>query len=82
MFSQRVLLALTEAGLPRDDAYRIVQQHALAAADGGTPFREGLEHDPRVTAKLDARKLAACFDLDHFLRSVETIFARAEEPLA
>ena len=80
--SQRVLLALTGAGVPRDDAYRVVQGHALAAADGGTPFREALERDPLVLAKLGAGRLAACFELDHYLRSVDAIFARAEEPLA
>jgi len=81
VYSQRVLLAMTGAGVPRDDAYRVVQGHALAAADGGTPFREALEKDPLVTAKLGAARLAACFELDHYLRSVDAIFARAEEPL-
>ena len=82
VFSQRVLLALTEAGMARDDAYRIVQRHAMAAADGGAPFRDGLAGDPEVSARLDAGKLAECFTLDHYLRSVDAIFARAEEPLA
>jgi len=81
VFSQRVLLALTAAGVPRDDAYRVVQAHALAAADGGTPFRAALESDPLVAAKLGPEALGACFDLDHYLRSVDAIFARAEEPL-
>lgn len=81
VFSQRVLLALTGAGLARDDAYRIVQRHALAAADGGPPFREALAGDPEVAAALAPEALAACFALDHYLRSVDAIFARAEEPL-
>lgn len=81
VFSQRVLLALTGAGLPRDDAYRIVQAHALAAADGGTPFRAALEADPAVREALGPDGLARCFELDHFLRNVDAIFARAEEPL-
>jgi adenylosuccinate lyase len=80
--SQRVLLALTEAGLARDAAYAIVQRHALAAADGGTPFRDALAADPEVTKRLGPQQLAACFDLARHLRSVDAIFARAEEPLA
>jgi adenylosuccinate lyase len=82
VFSQRVLLALTAAGLARDDAYRIVQRHALAAADGGPPFRDALAADPEVGARLPAPELAACFELDHFLRHVDAIYARAEEPRA
>ena len=78
--SQRVLLALTGAGLSRDAAYRIVQRHALAASDGGTPFREALASDPDVTTRLAPEQLAACFDPAHHLRSVDALFARAEEP--
>ncbi len=80
--SQTVLLALTDAGLARDEAYRVVQRHALAAADGGTPFREALAADPVVREKLPPDRLAACFELSRHLRSVDAIFARAEEPLA
>jgi adenylosuccinate lyase len=80
VFSQRVLLALTGAGMSRDEAYRIVQGHALAAADGGVPFRDALAADPAVASRLDGAALAACFELDHFLRNVDAIFARAEEP--
>jgi adenylosuccinate lyase len=80
VFSQRVLLALTEAGLARDEAYGIVQRHALAAADGGVPFRRALEEDPVVRERLGAERLARCFELDHYLRSVDALFARAEEP--
>jgi adenylosuccinate lyase len=80
--SQAVLLTLIEAGLARDEAYGLVQRHALAAADGGTPFRAALEADPVVRAKLAPAKLAACFELARHLRSVDAIFARAEEPRA
>lgn len=78
--SQRVLLALTGAGMSRDEAYRVVQRHALAAADGGVPFREALAADADVTTRLSAEQLSACFDPAHHLRSVDTLFARAEEP--
>ncbi|MFM8559316.1 MAG: adenylosuccinate lyase [bacterium] len=78
--SQRVLLALTGAGLARDEAYRVVQRHALVAADGGMPFRDALAADPVVTAHLTAEQLAGCFDPSHHLRSLDALFARAEEP--
>jgi adenylosuccinate lyase len=77
-YSQRVLLALTEAGLPRDEAYRIVQRHALRALDQGVPFREGLASDPAVSAKLDATALDRCFDFTAYLSSVDAIFERVE----
>jgi adenylosuccinate lyase len=82
MFSQRVLLALTAAGLARDEAYAIVQGHALAALDEGGSFRARLEADRRVTALLDAGTLAACFDLEASLRNVDALFARAGAPAA
>jgi adenylosuccinate lyase len=80
VFSQRVLLALIEAGLLRDEAYRIVQEHALAALDGGRAFRAALEDDPRVTRVLSAARLAACFDLDALLQRVGDVYARATAP--
>ena len=79
-FAQLVLLALIEAGLARDQASALVQRHALAAADGGTPFRDALAADPVVRERMAPERLAACFDLAHHLRSVDAIFARAEEP--
>ena len=78
--SQQVLLALTAAGVARDEAYRIVQEHALGALEGGVAFRAALEADPRVAAALTPVGLAACFDLEHHLKSVDEIFARAAEP--
>jgi adenylosuccinate lyase len=80
LFSQRVLLALTQAGLPRDEAYAIVQEHAMRTLEQGVPFREALARDPRVTRALDPAALEACFDLDRFLRSVDTLFDRAGVP--
>ena len=80
--SQRVLLALTAAGMARDLAYRIVQEHALAALEGASEFRAGLEADARVSERLAAAALAACFDLEPTLRHVDALFARATEPVA
>jgi len=78
--SQRVLLALTAAGLARDEAYRIVQESALAALDGQGGFKARLAADPRVVKVLAPAALEACFDLAPALRNVDAIFARAERP--
>ena len=80
VYSQNVLLALTAAGLPRDQAYRIVQEHALAALEGGGSFADRLRRDPRVTKLLAPERLEACFALEPFLKGVDAVFARAEGP--
>jgi adenylosuccinate lyase len=74
--SQRVLLALVESGLARDDAYRIVQGHATAAWDEGQDFRTLVEQDPDIVGRLGEERLAACFDLDAALRHVDVLFER------
>ncbi len=74
--SQRVLLALTQAGMAREDAYRLVQRHALAAWDTGRDFQALLAADPEVAKTLRAGELARHFDLDHHLKHVGTIFRR------
>jgi len=74
--SQRVLLALTEAGLGRQEAYAIVQRHAMRAWRDGTPLLELLRADPAVRAHLDEAALAGLFDLGHHLKHVDQIFAR------
>jgi adenylosuccinate lyase len=72
VFSQPVLLALVEAGLPRDAAYRIVQEQATRAWEDGIPFRSLLEKDERVP--LSSAELDAAFDLDRALRNVGAVF--------
>jgi adenylosuccinate lyase len=73
VFSQPVLLALVASGLARDDAYRIVQDDAMAAWEQGKPFRSLLEADPRVT--LSAEQLDDAFDLTRSLRHIDRTFA-------
>ncbi|MGH2855812.1 MAG: adenylosuccinate lyase, partial [Solirubrobacteraceae bacterium] len=75
LFSQRVLLALVETGMTRDDAYYGVQCAAQQAWDTGTPLRELLASDP-ATASLD---LDAIFDYGHFVRYAREIVGRLEE---
>jgi len=75
LFSQRVLLALIEAGMSRDNAYRIVQELAQRAFNTGTPLRDLLAADDRA-AGLD---LDAIFDYDHYVRYAQEILARLDE---
>jgi adenylosuccinate lyase len=75
VYSQRVLLALVAAGVARDDAYRRVQRHALAAAKGEGGFRERVSGDPEIGGVLGA-KLAGCFDPDALLAHVDDVFER------
>ena len=77
-FSQTVLLALIEAGLPRDEAYRIVQRAAAAAWDEDESFREMVAADPEVTARLDAPSLDALFDPQRFLMNLGPLFERLD----
>jgi adenylosuccinate lyase len=76
MYSQRVLLRLTETGLPRQRAYEIVQRNAMRAWSDRTPFRDLLAADPEVTARLAPAALAECFDPAWYLRNVDAIYRR------
>jgi adenylosuccinate lyase len=74
--SQRVLLALTQAGLPREDSYRLVQRNAMRAWNGEGNLLDLLKADPDVSKALPAAKLEAMFDLGYHLKQVDTIFKR------
>jgi adenylosuccinate lyase len=74
--SQRVLLALTQAGLAREDSYRLVQKNAMRAWNGEGNLLDLLKADPDVSKALPAAKLEAMFDLGYHLKQVDTIFAR------
>jgi adenylosuccinate lyase len=83
-YSQRLLLALVESGLGRDEAYRLVQEHALRAWEEDREFRELVEADERIAGRVD---LDGVFDPSIFTRHVDTVFerlqalARREEPI-
>jgi adenylosuccinate lyase len=76
--SQRVLLALTQAGLSREDSYALVQRNAMKVweSDGQLSLLALLKGDPEVAAKLSNEQLDALFDLGYHLRHVDTIFSR------
>src|SRR5882762_3454589 len=77
VFSGQLLQDLVEKGMPRDDAYKTVQENAMAAWESDTSFRDRVAKDPRVTKFLDAKALEHTFDLQRHLRFVDAIFARA-----
>jgi adenylosuccinate lyase len=74
--SQRVLLALTQAGVSREEAYALVQRNAMKTWREGKDFLTELKADPQVTAKLKPAELEAMFDLGYHFQHVDTIFAR------
>jgi len=74
--SQRVLLALTQAGMSREDAYRAVQKNAMAAWDGDGRFSELLKRDPEIVRFLDPDTIDGLFDTAYHLKHVDTIFRR------
>lgn len=76
--SQRVLLALTQAGLTRDESYRLVQRNAMKVweADGALNLLDLLKADADVTARLSGEQLDSLFDLGYHFKHVDTIFAR------
>ena len=77
--SQRVLLALTQSGVSREDAYTVVQESAMKAVDEGGSFLNLLKQDSRVTEALGEDGIDALFDLGHHTKHVDTIFARVFE---
>jgi len=74
--SQRVRLALTQHGVSREDAYRLVQRNAMPVWRGEGDFLESLKADPEVVASLSHSQIEACFDLTYHFKHVDTIFAR------
>jgi adenylosuccinate lyase len=76
VMSQRVLLALTQAGVSREDAYRFVQRNALKVWETGCDFKGELLADEEVVAALGVEEIEAKFDLGYHTKHVDTIFAR------
>jgi adenylosuccinate lyase len=76
VFSGQLLQDLVEKGMPRDDAYKAVQENAMAAWESDSSFRDRVAVDSRITGYLDAKALAHTFDLQRQLRYVDGIFDR------
>src|SRR6266436_4751935 len=82
VYSGQLLQDLVEKGMPRDDAYKAVQENAMAAWETDSSFRDRVANDSRITRFLDAKALEHTFDLQRQLRYVDAIFARvfSEKP--
>ena len=76
VFSGQLLLDLTEHGMSREDAYRLVQKHAMRAWKEDLNFREMVMNDPEITSRVPKKQVAEAFRLDRQLRNVDKIFAR------
>ncbi len=76
VYSQRLMLALTERGMRREDAYAIVQGHALEAWEGGARFEDRVRGDARVSDVMSREEIDFAFDVRHNLRNVQRIFER------
>jgi adenylosuccinate lyase len=76
VYSGQLLQDLVEKGMPRDDAYKTVQENAMAAWESESNFRERVANDARITKFLTPKDLDHTFDLKRQLRSVDKIFDR------
>jgi adenylosuccinate lyase len=76
VFSGQLLLELVEHGISREDAYRVVQAHAMRAWKEGLNFRELISNDPNITNRVSERVIQRAFDLKRQLRNIDAIFAR------
>jgi len=79
VFSGQLLLDLVEHGVSREDAYRLVQSHAMKAWKEGLDFRSLIGTDPEMKARVPAEVLEKAFDLKRQLRNIDAIFARVFE---
>src|SRR5699024_9409042 len=76
IFSQRVLLALIDQGMVREEAYSIVQPKAMEAWQRQVSFKSLIEQDERITEKLTQREIDDCFDHTDHLKNVDAVFHR------
>jgi adenylosuccinate lyase len=76
VMSQRVLLALTQAGVSREDSYKLVQRNAMKVWEQGKDFKTELLGDADVLNSLSAEEIEEKFDLGYHTKHVDTIFAR------
>ena len=79
IYSQKVLLKLVEKGLTREEAYKIVQKHAIETLDDNTTgFKTRLQNDSQITKLLAPTELEECFNVENYLHNINTIFKRFE----
>jgi len=78
VFSQKVLLTLIDTGMTREDAYRVVQQHAIDAFENDGDFRQNLLNDDFEVSHLSVEGIEKCFSMNDYLKNVEKIYERFE----
>lgn len=76
IYSQRVLLALIDKGLPREEAYDTVQPKAMESWETQVPFRTLVESEEKITSKLTVEEIGDCFDYNYHLKNVDYIFEK------
>ncbi len=76
IFSGQLLLALTQKGVSREDAYVLAQRNAMRVWDEGGEFRDLVTADKDITGKLSAEEIERIFSYEHYLRNVGKVFAR------
>ena len=76
VFSGQLMLALTQKGVSREDAYSWTQRHAMKVWDEGGDYQELIEKDADISSKLSSNEIARVFDLRHYLRNVGKVFDR------
>jgi adenylosuccinate lyase len=76
VFSGQLLLALTQKGVSREDAYVYTQRNAMKVWDEGGEYKDLVMRDANITAKLSNEEIEKVFDLKHYLRNVDKVFAR------
>lgn len=76
VFSGQLLLALTQKGVSREDAYVLAQRNAMKVWDEGGTFRDRVENDADITSHLSSDEIARVFDLKYYLRNVDKVFSR------
>ena len=76
VYSQKVLLKMVDKGLTREDAYRIVQKHAIDAFENNGDFRKNLESDDEVLKILSTEEIEECFNKEDYLKNIDNMFAK------
>ena len=76
-FSQRVLIELTTVGFTREQAYALVQKHAMQSWNSGSSFYENIANDPKIYKKLPVNKLKKLFDFSYHTKRINIIFNRS-----
>ncbi|MGQ9856621.1 MAG: adenylosuccinate lyase [Fervidobacterium sp.] len=79
VYSQRILLALVESGMSREEAYKVVQKYALECWESRESFKEKIQNDEKILEYIPKEKLENLFESDYYLRNVEEIFKRFEK---